>query len=427
MVSSVIFYGFLVLATATAFSAVLFCVQAWEHFRYAKSRLSHLGRNFPIGRAMVLVPCKGLDVDLDKNLEALFTQDYENFEIRFLVESTSDPVYSQLTKLIRNHPKTSATILTTGIATTCGQKIHNLRIATQDIRPHIRYLVFMDSDAQPRQEWLRSLLFRIDNEPQPDVGAVTGYRWMVPARATLGNYLVYAINSAVTMLYGKNGTCPIWGGSWAIHRTRFEELGIRDAWEQTISDDLVAAKTLRAHGQRILFEPTAVVASPIDLTFSEAVSFLRRQYTIGRFYIPRAWLFGLLCVTVSTLTWWVAFLEIVRRAVIHGQIAWGLVGFCVALYAMMVLRGVLRQRLIAIYAKQHQKTLRFSRWFDILAGPMTALVNTVCMMLSAIGSKLVWRRVIYTMHRDGTVRHIKRVDELPEVESSKPQPYRRVA
>ena len=420
------FYVFLALATFTAIHAVLFSIQAWEHVRYAKSRLGHLGRDYPIGRAMVLVPCKGLDLDIDKNLGALFEQDYENFEIRFLVESTADPVYKPLLKLIRRHPKVNATILTTGIATTCGQKVHNLRVATKDIPAYIRYVVFMDSDAQPRKQWLRAMLFRLGNEPAPGVGAVTGYRWMVPARAALGSYLVYAINSAVTILFGKVGSYPVWGGSWAIHRSRFEEAGIRDAWERTISDDLVAGKTLKQNGLRILFEPTCVVASPINLGFTEAISFLRRQYTIGRLHTPWSWLSGLLCIAIPTITWWGAAAEVVRRAIIGGQIAWGLLGFCVAIYATMILRGLFRQRLAAIYANQHEEVLLAAKRFDILGGPIAALVNTFCMVLSAIGSRLTWRRIIYTMNHDGVVRHIKRIDEIPDTESI-PQPRRRAA
>lgn len=420
MVSSIIFYLFLALATATVFQAVLFIVQAWEHFRYTKSRLGHLGRTFPVGRAMVLVPCKGLDLDLEENLGALFEQDYENFEIRFLVESTVDPVYKKIHKLIRRHPEVSATILTTGIATTCGQKVHNLRVATQDIPSHVRYLVFMDSDAQPRREWLRAMLFRLCNDPQPRIGAVTGYRWMVPTRGTLGNYLVYAINSSVTTLFGKTGSYPIWGGSWAIYRTQFEETGIRNAWERTISDDLVATKALIKQKRHILFEPSSVVASPIDLSFKQAISFLRRQYTIGRLHTPRAWLTGWFCIVVPTVTWWGALGESIRRAVVHGQIAWGLIGFCAAIYGTMVLRGALRQRLAPLYARSHYESLRNAIWFDILAGPIISLVNAVCISLSAIGSRLAWRRIIYTMDRTGNVRHIKRVDELPEIEAVRP-------
>lgn len=426
MVFLVLFYLFLAFAAVSVIQAVLFCIQTCEHIRYTRSRLGHLGHASPVvGRAMVFVPCKGLDQDLEKNLSALFEQDYKDMEIRFLVESNDDPACQPLVELLRCHPEVDATILTTGIATTCGQKVHNLRVATEDIPSNIQYFVFMDSDAQPRREWLRAMLFRICNDPEPNLGAVTGYRWMVPVRASLGNYLVYAINSAVTILFGKMGLYPIWGGSWAILRSQFEDAGIRSAWEWTISDDLVAVKTLTAQGRRILFEPTSVVASPIDFSFSEAISFLRRQYTIGRIYMPKAWLIGLLCVAVPTIAWWGAFVEIVRRAIVDGQAAWGLIGFCVVIYATMVLRGVLRQRLASVYAKQYKDVLKIPIWFDILAGPIIALINTSCMFLSAIGSRLTWRRIIYTMDRKGTVRHIKRMDELSEIEAVRS--YRRVA
>src|SRR4051794_31448759 len=39
----------------------------------------------------VIAPCKGLDIGLQENLQALFDQDYQNYEIIFVVDSETDP------------------------------------------------------------------------------------------------------------------------------------------------------------------------------------------------------------------------------------------------------------------------------------------------------------------------------------------------
>ena len=60
---------FIVLAIVQGALAAL---QVWEHRRFARSRLGRLPSLHPIGRAMLFVPCKGLDIGLKENLRSLF-------------------------------------------------------------------------------------------------------------------------------------------------------------------------------------------------------------------------------------------------------------------------------------------------------------------------------------------------------------------
>ena len=120
-----------------------------------------------------------------------------------------------------DHPGVPARVIAAGRATQCGQKVHNLLVATEHLSHRVKYLAFVDSDARPRPEWLRMLVSRLE---RPGLGAVTGYRWFTPARPTVANALVYSMNCDVMSLLTRSSHHLIWGGSWAIRREVFDAI-----------------------------------------------------------------------------------------------------------------------------------------------------------------------------------------------------------
>ena len=252
---------YLILMGLVIVQSLLLALQTWEHRRYVRSCMRGLERHQPTGRVALFAPCKGLDLELETNLRALMEQDYDDYEITFIVESSDDPACGAIRRAMAGHPWVPARVVVAGRATESGQKVHNLRVATEHISPRIKYLAFVDSDARPRPEWLRMLVARLD---EPGWGAVTGYRWFTPERATVANALVYSMNCDVLSLLTRSSHYLIWGGSWAIRREVFEQIGLRDAWQGTLSDDLVASRLMRRAKLAVRFEPACVVASPLD-------------------------------------------------------------------------------------------------------------------------------------------------------------------
>ena len=211
------FIAYCLLAALAICQAVLGCMQTWEHRRFACSRLKRLHKCRPRGKAMIFAPCKGVDLDLECNLERLFDQDYEEYEITFIVESRSDPCCEVIERVRSRNSHIRSNLLVAGKANAeagniaTGQKVHNLRFATEDISPDIDFLVFVDSDAQPRREWLRAIVGRLGNRQRTDMGAATGYRWMIPTSPTLSNLALYSINCGITTLLGLRGCYPVLG------------------------------------------------------------------------------------------------------------------------------------------------------------------------------------------------------------------------
>ena len=86
---------------------------------------------------------------MENNLRALLRQDYHDFEVHFILESTADPAYDVVQRIIAQHPRVAMRLVIAGLATDCGQKVHNLRCATARIPADVKYLAFVDSDACP--------------------------------------------------------------------------------------------------------------------------------------------------------------------------------------------------------------------------------------------------------------------------------------
>jgi ceramide glucosyltransferase len=378
----------------------LVALQTWEHRRFARSRLKHLGVYPEKGPAVIVAPCRGLDEGVEENLRTLFFQDYEDYEIRFVVEDEDDPIYPIIRRLMAAHRRVRSRLIVAGRATTCGQKVHNLRAATADLPERVEYLAFVDSDARLRRQWLRGLVSRLDD---PNVGASTGYRWFVPARGTLANHLLYSVNTNVAMFFGCHSPTVVWGGSWAIRRDMFESLGLRGAWKGTLSDDLVVSRLLRRAGLRVLFEPACMVTSPLDTTLGQMLSFVRRQYLRGRFYLPRWWALALLLTTLITLPM-VANLGVLAWFLATGSPwAWLAAGAGGALYGLGALAALFRQDLVHVYCPQLHGVLREARRFEVWAGPLVSVANWIELFASTFGRQITWRGIGYRLAGDGQV------------------------
>ena len=292
---------YLTFAGLAVVQSLLLALQTWEHRRYSRSCMGRLPLCHPSGHVALFAPCKGVDLGLEADLRALFEQDYDDYEDHFCRREHRGPGLEAIGRAMAAHPRVPSRVVVAGHATDSGQKVHNLLVAMQEVPQRVKYLAFVDSDARPRPEWLRMLIAQSE---RPEMGAVTGYRWFTPERASLANALVYSMNCDVLSLLTQSSHYLIWGGSWAIRREVFDALGLREAWKGTLSDDLVASRLLRQARLRVRFEPACVVASPLDESLPKAMSFIRRQYLVARLYTFDWWLLSFLAATFSISSGW---------------------------------------------------------------------------------------------------------------------------
>ncbi len=390
--------AYLPLALTSLLLGALLTLQSFEHRRFTRSRLHRAdGRRFT-GRTVVFIPCKGLDLELEQNLRPLLTQQFPNYEVRFLLEHAEDPARPVIERLLAEHPGRGR-ILIAGRAEDCGQKVHNLRAGTAELPADVEALAFADSDARPGPHWLASLTAEL---AATKFGAVSGYRWMIPLRATPANLLLSRMNNALTPLFSCRAVQLLWGGTWSVRREHFEAAEVREAWQGTLSDDLVACRTLAGRGVKIDFEPRCVVASPIDYTWSGACEFISRQLIITRVYAPRWWALGGAGMLVNVLAFWFGLALLLASALGAIEFSWLPAVLWGATTGLTLLRGWWWQD--AGRASLRDSGLRQSlpaRFLELSLAPFGDLLGSACLLHSAFRRTITWRGITYRLYPGG--------------------------
>jgi ceramide glucosyltransferase len=262
-------------------------------------------------KAVIFVPCKGLDHEFEENLQPLFTQNYSEYELIFITENETDPAHGVIEQMIGRSSR-PAWLVVAGEARNRGQKIHNLcagieMLNTIDRRTEV--LVFADADARPGSDWLSELVAPLGDKR---IGATTGFRWFVPAvsggwqrwlTALLPSTLLAVWNSGALALLGERSRFA-WGGSMAIRRENFDKLRVLRRWDGAISDDYMLTGAVHEAHQRIRFVPGALVKSPLSISWSELFEFTTRQIRITRIYSPIVWKLGIATHLFYNLTLW---------------------------------------------------------------------------------------------------------------------------
>ena len=398
----------LVLTSVAVLWSVLLTLQVHEHRRYAcKSLRREPGSWHAPPGVLVCVPCKGLDLDLAIHLRSVVTQDYPNYRVRFIVDSIDDSACAVIQQVMLQ-TSVPCELLVAGTCNGSGQKVHNLRCATANLPDDVEVLVFFDSDARPPAHAVARF---VDHCCRGGLEVATGYRWLVPRRPSLVNLTLASINAAIAGLMKHHGWNLIWGGSWAISREQFLKTAVADAWHGTLSDDLVASRVMRLAGIDVVYEPGCMAASPIDVTWKEAVLFLRRQFLICRCYAP--------------LWWWATVpLMVFQSLVLFGGLVlawllardgnalwfWPLLASS-TLYALAVLRSHWRQSVWRDRVPGESRIVRAAERFDNWAAPWSCLFAAGAMLISAVGRSIIWRGMYYHIGRAGRVTLLGRVPD----------------
>jgi cellulose synthase/poly-beta-1,6-N-acetylglucosamine synthase-like glycosyltransferase len=259
--------------------------------------------------ATVIVPVKGDDHDLGRNLAALASLDYPDYELIVAAQRASDIPPGVL-------PGGARVVLAGPGDARTSEKILNLLAAARMARRSSEVFAFADSDGCVPRGWLKALVAPLE---QPGVGASTSYRWYEPERADLWSLLRAVWNGAIAGSLSAQDNAFAWGGAMAIRRDIFETLGIAGLWKGEVSDDYVLSRAVRASGLRIVYTPEATVISADRIGARDLLRWTSRQLTITRVYAPRLWwiAFGAhfiycagMVASVAAGIWWALALQL---------------------------------------------------------------------------------------------------------------------
>lgn len=351
----------------------------------------------------IIAPCRGLDDDLEQNLAALLEQDYPEYEIVFVVDNRADRAVASIeqVELLAREKKKNTQLVIAPPADGCAQKIANLREGVLHANPASEAFVFIDSDARPSPDWLRSLVAPLVD---PQVGAATGYRWFISETPTFAAELRSVWNASIASALGPNTRSNFtWGGSTAIGRKVFERVGMRDCWLGTLADDFTVTRVMNEAGLPIVFVPQALTASVGNCSLNEVLEFTTRQMKITRVYAAKLWVMSLVGSAVFNAVMISALLVVMFRSTNDLAVLISLLTISlVTIFSAG--KSFLRLKAVRLVLSQHDELLKRQFWTHLTLwalSPALYLYNSVAALLSR---RVTWRGITYELKsRDETV------------------------
>lgn len=347
----------------------------------------------------VIAPCRGLEDGLRENLSALFAQDYPAYEIIFVTDEAEDPSLKVIQKLInseaeKNHARLSTNVVIAGPAVESGQKVHNLRVAVQETDPRSEVLVFVDSDARPNSNWLRSLVAPLADE---EIGAASGYRWFIAANGRFAAQLQSVWNASIASALGERSDRNFcWGGSTAIRRTTFDRLQIRERWVGTVSDDFTMTRVLQQAKLPIHFVPACLVASFANSTVSNLFEFTNRQLKITRVYAPHLWRPLLIGSLLFCAVFFGGLFLVAARAALGLPYVLPSVMILV-IYVLGAAKAYIRLRAVMIPISSQKSELAKSLPVHLLLWPIASALYLLNAIIAGFSRRIRWRAITYEL------------------------------
>jgi ceramide glucosyltransferase len=349
----------------------------------------------------VIVPTRGLEEGLHENLAALFRQDYPRYEILFVTDKATDPSLGVIEDVRRSvgagdspEATMSTRIIIAGPAIDSGQKVHNLSTAASEVAPQSEALVFVDADARPNSNWLRSLVARLHDQR---VGASTGYRWLIPLHGGLASQLCSVWNASIaSALGGKVEQNFCWGGSTAIRRETFELLNIIERWRGTVSDDFALTNVLKEARLAIHFVPACLTASVADYSFAELFEFTTRQLKITRVYASHLWKAALIGSLLFVLVFFGGILLVAARALLGLSYGTPLLLLAV-IFVLGAVKAYIRLRAVQLPLASYGRQLTASMPAHLLLWPMASALFLYNCLAAFFSRRITWRGIEYEL------------------------------
>lgn len=266
-------------------------------------------------------------------------------------------------------------VVSAGVATDEGQKVHKLRAALRALRPEDRWLVFIDADIEPPARLIGRLLFPLVRG-KADIS--TGYRLLLPEGSALAALVGAVEMQLATLPRFASATMP-WGGAMAIGRDVADRLDLDSVLAGRLSDDMAIG--LAGWRTKLRLRPVRdlLVASPLAGDARSLAGFGVRQYRHIVTNSVGMWALATGVVAVQSIAWlwalgwggWVAV------AIGYGA-AWG--------------RALARRGIIGTVVEpaQARKARRSLILWDIAAPFLVAWAHLAVQVAAATSNRIRW-------------------------------------
>ncbi|MEM0202177.1 MAG: glycosyltransferase family 2 protein [Candidatus Micrarchaeaceae archaeon] len=233
-------------------------------------------------KALVILPCKGVDVTLDSNIKSLKMQDYQNFMLIAVVDDDKDEAIKALNENMVDY------IFAKDVCSTCSGKVRAIATAYETY-PDYDIYVIADSDVEAREDWLSKLVGKLAD---PSVGISTTFPLFKPKAGFWPK---------VKMVWGFVGDGMMessltrfgWGGSLAFRKDLLEGEAY-ESFKKSLSDDIAITRASRKRGLKVGYVPERIAVVNSDDNFGKFWEWSNRQTALSITGSRRVFQFGVI-------------------------------------------------------------------------------------------------------------------------------------
>ncbi len=365
--------------------------QGIQWLAYVQRRLK-TDPGFFAPRTAVVCPCRGMEPGLERNLVSLCEFNHQNYEVFFVLASETDPAHSIIQRVIASS-RVKAHLVIAGPPENCSEKVNNLRVAVEQLPAEFEILVFTDSDGRPGKSWLQRLTAPLSDSR---VGATTTMRWFIPNDNGLPTALLAAWNASVVTLLGPHPRNFCWGGGTAIRRAVFEQIGMLDVWQYSLSDDYSLTMAIEQSRRQIVFLPECLTPSFVQTDFPGLLEFTNRQMRITRVYRPQMWATAFATHFLYCLTLLLGLL-LAFELTLASRPAFHVTTLVLLPLLLAAIRGALRVIGVTEALPSLRSQIMGQSWIYILLAVFVPFLYLVNFFSSLFGRKLRWRGIEYEL------------------------------
>lgn len=386
------------------FAATLFTI-IYQKVIYRGIRLKYDASYAPM--CSIIVPCKGIPKNFGNNLRGFLQLDYSNYEVIYVTESGNDAAVPEIRKILSEDKRAKFTVA--GLASQCAQKNFNLLAALQEVSDSSEVFVFADSDIKPAKGWLREIVLPLQNSK---ITVTTGFRWLISTAGSLGeichtyiNIFIYTCFCAACYF----GGVGLWGGSMAIRRKDFEELGVAKKWARAAVDDMSLSAVAYKNKRKAVVVPTCVtVTDDLIETVADATSWFERQIMYLKAYQKGLWVFTLSLVSTACLL--LCLLPIAAVAAFFTndiKMFWTLGGGAALFF-------VVGHTVVALLYPLLGKMPFFGRF--LLLQPFMRMTHVIAYLKTWLTRTIIWAGIRYRLAGNGDVKKLERPQQVKQAE-----------
>jgi cellulose synthase/poly-beta-1,6-N-acetylglucosamine synthase-like glycosyltransferase len=196
-------------------------------------------------RILLMVPCKGTDISLERNLRNAMRQDYPHYRAVAIVESKKDPAFRAIKSSGIDY------LMADFNCKNCSGKVRNLATAIRKFRNYDAYCI-LDSDVNADPHWLSSLAAAMDSK----TGISTAFPIFNPIDGGFWSKAKHIWGFVGQGLMENPKTRFGWGGS-LLFRSELMEKGGLERFSESVSDDIAITKLCKERGFSIAYAPAA--------------------------------------------------------------------------------------------------------------------------------------------------------------------------